>query len=295
MKNRLISCALALSTLALGGCGSEPVTMTPAAHESVTQAGVLTFATFARVLDDKTKVAEGLDIDGLDSPNGDFESCGMKDYTSPDGEPGIDNQFGGLLPVIEGFVGTENIGQLLAAAIANGQLLVLLAIDDLDDPKNDDEVTVRIAAGRGAPMLDGNGKYITYQTFGVDRETAPVSKLPGKVKDGVLHIGPGQAVLPVRVLDADFNLELEHAIGRVELTPDGGGGLKMEGTLAGGIAVEQFKEIVKGLTIGEDLMMTASNLIGLLADLDRDEETGKCTRVSAALRMETTPAFVLDE
>lgn len=287
---------LAASMFALAGCASEPPPKQTASKQSVTQAGVITFATFARVIDDKTHVAEGLDIDGVVSPDGDAASCGMKDFTSPEGEPGIDNQFGGLLPVIEGYVGSENIGQLLATAISNGQLLILLAVDGVDDLNDDDDVTVRISAGKGTPLLDGQGKFITYQTFGIDHVTAPVSELPGKIEDGVLYIGPGEAVLPVRVLDAKFNLDLHGVIGRIELTPDeNGGGVTMKGTLGGGIAVADFKDIIASLNIGQDVIQMATGLIGLLADLERDEDTGKCTQVSAALRVETTPAFVLDE
>lgn len=289
--------ALALG-LGLTGCGEgAPSTGQPGIEGSkgVTQAGVVTFATFARVLDDENDIAEGLDIDGLVSTDGDVESCGKLDFTSPDGEPGIDNQFGGLLPVIEKYVGSENIGQLLAAAIANGQLLILVAVDDLDDPVDDDHVTVRIAAGRGAPLLEANGKFIDYQTFGIDLEVAPVSKLEGRVRDGILEIDPGNAVLPVRVLDADFNLNLHGVVGRMKLTPDEiQGGMAFEGTLAGGLAVDDFKDIVQNLTIGQDVMSATSGLIGLLADLAPDEETGRCTQVSAALRIEATPAFIME-
>jgi hypothetical protein len=288
-----LSCA-ALA-LALAGCGgTEPIEKP--APKSVTQAGVITFATFARILDDKARIAEGLDVDGRVTPDGDYESCGMKDFTSPDGEPGIDNQFGGLLPTIESYVGSENLGQLLATAISNGQLLILMAIGDLDDPQNDDDVTVRIAAGKGVPLLDSQGKFIAYQTFGLDRATAPVSKLKGKVKDGVLLIDPGEGVLPVRVLDAKFNLALHGVIGRIELTPDPeGGGVSMKGTLAGGVAVADFKDIIVKLNIGQDVISAATGLIGLVADLAIDEDTGKCTQVSAALRVESTPAFILED
>lgn len=292
MKTLCLSLAAAL---ALAGCTVESETIKEEPKPGVTQAGVLTFATFARVIDDAANIAEGMNIDGIDSSMGDVETCGMLDYTSPDGEKGIDNQFGGLMPTIEKFVGSENIGQLLATAIANGQLLVLLAVDDVDDVKDDPEVTVRIAAGTGIPLLDASGKFITYQTFGVDRDRAPVSKLKGRIKDGVVEFGPGDAILPVRVLDALFNLELHGALGRIQLAPDEqGGGVAMNGMVAGGIEVSAFKDIVKQLNIQDDVMGAAS-LIGLLADLAPDPETGVCTQVSAALRMETTPAFILDE
>jgi hypothetical protein len=278
------------AALVLAGCGSEPPP-----KKGVTQAGVVTFATFARVLDDEKHIAEGLDIDGRVHPDGDSGSCGMKDYTSPEGEPGIDNQFGGLLPVIEAKVGTENLGQLLATAIANGQLLILIAIDDLDSAEDDPAVSVRLAAGLGTPLLDAQGKFITYQTFGVDHEAAPVSTLKGRVAKGVLRIDPGEAVLPVRVLDANFNIELHGMKGEITLTPDAAGsGLGMQGTIGGGIAVADFKDIIKQLNIGSDVINSAITLVGLVADLARDDDQGGCQQVSAALKIETAPAFILD-
>jgi hypothetical protein len=289
---RALSPLLIAFVAALLGCSSEPAAPEPAGE---TQSGVITFATFARVLDEKGRIAEGLDIDGRVSPEGDGPSCGMKDYVSPEGEAGIDNQFGGLLPTIEAQVGSENIGQLLATAISNGQLLILLSIEGLDSVEDDDQVTVKIAAGKGIPLLDAQGHFITYQTFGVDRETAPVSTLPGSVKERVLHIGPGEAVLPVRVLDAKFNLAMHGVRGRIELSPDeaGGGGVGMKGTIAGGLNTTDFKGIVEKLNIKQDAISAAVTLVALLADLGYDEAEGRCTQISAGLRVETTPAFVL--
>jgi hypothetical protein len=256
---------------------------------------VITFATFARIVDDKAGIAEGLNIDGRVHPMGDMLSCGMRDFTSPEGEPGIDNQFGGLLPVIESKVGTENLGALLATAIADGQLLILMAIDGVTDPENDPSVSVRIAAGTGAPFLDAQGKFLPYQTFGIDRMTAPVSTLPARIQGGVLEIGPGDAVLPVRVLDAKFNLALHSVVGRVTLTPDpAGGGLAMSGTLGGGVATADFQGIVEQLNIGQDAISAANTLVALVADLAQDDTDGRCKQVSAGLKIESTPAFILD-
>jgi hypothetical protein len=279
--------------LALGNaaCSSEAVSGTAA---PAVQSGVITFATFARVLDEKGRIAEGLNIDGLVSPDGDAPSCGKRDYNSPEGEPGVDNQFGGLLPTIEAKVGSENLGQLLATAISNGQLLILMSVEGLDDMTNDDAVTVKIAAGKGVPLLDSQGNFITYQTFGIDLETAPVSTIPSKVRNGVLEVGPGEAVLPVRVLDAKFNLDLHGVVGHFALTPDEkGGGVAMKGTIAGGLATADFKGIIEKLNIKQDAISAAVTLVGLLADLGYDDNLGTCTRISAGLKVETTPAFVL--
>lgn len=280
--------ALVAAGLALGGCASPAP---PAA--GVTQGAVLTFATFARILDDTKGIAEGLNVDGRIHPMGDTLSCGMRDYTSPEGVPGIDNQFGGLLPVIEAQVGTENLGQLLATAIADGQLLILLAIDDVTDVQNDPAVSVRLAAGLGAPLLDAQGNFIPYQTFGIDHSTAPVSTLPAHISGGVLELGPGDAVLPVQVLDAKFNLALHGMKGQVLLAPDAaGGGVYMGGTLGGGVATADFQGIVQSLNIKAAAINAATTLVALVADLAQDPTDGRCTQVSAGLKFQATPAFI---
>ena len=284
---------LAAGGLALAGCASPP----SAAPKGVTQGGVITFATFARILDDKAGIAEGVNIDGRVHPTGDALSCGMRDFTSPEGVKGVDNQFGGLLPIIEAKVGTENLGALLATAIADGQLLILMAIDDVADLENDAKVSVRVAAGVGTPLLDSQGQFITYQTFGVDRATAPVSTLPGRIVDGVLKVGPGDAVLPVRVLDAKFNIALHGMVGDLKLTRDplGGGGVTMSGTLGGGIETSDIQGIVTKLNIASSAISAATTLVALVADLAQDPNDAHCTQISAGLKVETAPAFVLDK
>jgi hypothetical protein len=284
-----LAAALGAALLALG-CGSSADS--PAGP---TRSGVITTAGFARVTDDTARIADGLNLDGQDTETADPASCSQIDFTSPSGEKGIDNQFGSLLPLIESYVGTENIGQLLSTAIANGQLLIVMAIDDLDDPVNDDDVTVRVAAGLGRPLLDAQGKFITYQTFGVD-PASPVSTIEhGRVTNGTLEFGPGFAVLPVRVLDANFNLAMHGVMGRIKLTPDAEhGGVRMKGIIAGGLAVADVKGIIAKLNIGQDLISTATTVVGITADLQRDEDRGVCLQLSAGLEFETTPAFLLD-
>jgi hypothetical protein len=290
MMRRSGIAAVASATLVLAGCAPDE-----APKAGVTRSGVVTFATFARVLDEKARIAEGLDIDGVVSSTPMSESCSKLDFTSPEGEPGIDNQFGVLLPTLEKYVGTENIGQLLATAIADGQLLILLSVSGIDDPKNDADVTFHMAAGVGRPLLDTQGHFIAYQTFGVDRETAPVSTLPGRIVDGTLYVGPGEGVLPVRVLDASFNLELHGVVGELEVVPDAEqDGFSLHGKLGGGLAVSDFKDIVKKLNIGGDAIQAATTVVEIMADLDHGDDGGGCRQISAALSLETTPAFVLD-
>jgi hypothetical protein len=63
--------------------------------------------------------------------------------------------------------------------------------------------------------------------------------------------------------------------------------------MGGGIFAEDFKEIVSGLTVGDNVVGAIVPIVSGLADLAPDEE-GVCQRVSAALEFETTPAFLYE-
>ena len=286
----LAPAALALVGMTLVACGGDVAPQVCAATGE-TKGAVVTHATFARQLDDVT--AEGLDIDGAQSIEGDPAGCYKQDFTSPDGQFGIDNQFATLLPLIEEFVGTENIDALLDGAIANGQLLIILAVDGVDDPYNDDCVDVRMGAGIGSPYLNTENDYEPYQTFAFDPDS-PVGTMIGRIENGVLTAGPGPIVLPVRILDADFNLELDATHVRFDVAYDPlQGGIALEGIASGGISVEAFKTIVTDLNIGTDVIGALLPILAGKADLAEDSE-GTCRRISAALKLTTTTAYVLD-
>lgn len=281
--------AIALAALCTG-CTDDAATCS---ESGGAKGSVITFATFARQSVDEEGVAEGVDIDGLDSVSSQLDGCYTNDFVSPDGRRGIDNQLATLIPLIEDFVGSENIDALLEAAIANGQLLLVMNVEGVDDPHDDSCVDVSIGAGSGTPFLDSQGDYVKYQTFGYDRETAPVSTLPnGRIEDGVLYAGPADVVLPVRILDAEFNLNLRGARFRMDITHDEiGGGFSLAGYGGGGLEVAELGDIVAGLNIGDDIIGAVVPLLNNLTDLANNER-GECTQLSAALRIATTPAFV---
>jgi hypothetical protein len=281
---------IALASLGIAGCSDEPIECSVTGQA---RGSVITFATFARRVEDEDDLVEGVDIDGLDSTNEDGDGCFVNDFVSPDGRKGIDNQFATLIPLIEDFVGSENLDAILEGAIANGQLLIVMNVEGVDDPLNDDCVDVSIGAGTGTPFLDAEGTYVEYQTFGFDRDKAPVSKLPNsRIEDGVLLAGPADVVLPVRALDAEFNLNLHGARFRLEIEEEPlGGGFSLSGYGGGGLEVTELQSIVADLNIGDDVIDAVVPLLQNLADL-ANNEAKECSQVSAALRFETTPAFV---
>ncbi|MCA9643976.1 MAG: hypothetical protein H6718_22600 [Polyangiaceae bacterium] len=292
--------ASALLPLLFSGCGGDAeVSEAPEATAQQDFGAVLTFATFAQQLaeatDDKRAVAEGLNLDESDGLGEDAATCYKKDFDGPDGRAGVDNQFAVLLPLIKTFVGEDNIDVLLEAAITNGQLLIVMDLQGLDNLDDDPDVKLRLGAGTGSVLQDTTGAYELYQTFGYNREEAPTSDFAGYVKDGTLYANAAEAWLPVRVLDADFNLHVRNAKVEFKLTRETQvGGVFVEGIVSGGINVDDFKEIIAGLNISSDLQKLATSVIGGTADLAPDGD-GVCQEVSAALKFRASPAYILDQ
>lgn len=295
--SRFVCCACLAAAVACGGEQAE-VTQAPTETKAGTYGTVLTFATFAQQLEQPTEtspgITEGLNLDGQNGVGEDAATCYKLDFDGPDGRAGVDNQFAVLLPLIKTFVGEENIDVLLEAAIANGQLLIVLELQGLDDFKDDDDVTLTLGAGRGSVLLDAEGNYELYQTFAYNREEAPVSVFRGHVKDGTLYASADEAWLPVRVLDADFNLHVRGSQVEFKIQEEAlGGGVSIAGLVSGGINVDDFKEIVSSLNIDNQLETLATSIIGGTADLKPDAD-GVCQEVSAALKFRGSPAFILD-
>ncbi|MBM4360448.1 MAG: hypothetical protein FJ096_20265 [Deltaproteobacteria bacterium] len=283
-----------LLAVMLGGCGGESVGEPPCTATGRTYASVVTFATFAEQRDDGS--VEGVNVDGIVSDGTDEAGCFKADAVGSDGATGIDNQVATLLPLVKGLVGEENIDALLGAAIKNGQLIVMTAMRGVDDLVDDACVDVAFGAGLGSPLVDGDGNYFPFQTFAWDAEAARVSTLyRARIEGGVLRAGPGDVDLPVRVLDANFTLGI-HSTGvamKVTPTPDGRGAT-LSGFVGGGIVVEELAKVVASFNIGESVKGAVIPLLKTRADLGMDG-TGECRQISAALRFETTPSFVLDE
>lgn len=264
----------------------------PDGAELSRRGGVVTYATFGRIVDADAGTADGVNVDDRTSDGSEPETCKQRDFVAPDGREGIDNAFGNLVPIIENLAGKENVQALLETAIKNGQLLIVLGLGDVDSLVNDDHVTLRLGAGSGAPYVDENGDYDPYQTFGF-AVSPPVSDFAqAAIVDGVLVAGPSDITLPVRVLDANFDLAIHSAHLRMSITEDPlDHGLTMTGVVGGGLVVAQLSDVVKGLNVSQDIITLVPGFAGRYADLAPDAN-GKCTEISAALLVSTTAAYV---
>ncbi len=230
-------------------------------------------------------ISEGFDLDGRASSADDNLSCRRRDLTSPEGTPGIDNQFSLLVPALD----TATSGALdaaIQAAINNGQLMVAVTIEGVDDQLNDPCVSLVFRRVQGRPFVGSDTRIDPGQTFDTLRDE-PISRVTGRMRNGVIEAGPFPLGLPIAVLDARFVIQLQNARVRIRWRPDG----TFEGLIGGCIDAAQMIATTQTLTIGSDLMGLVRRLILSITDLDPDAD-GNCRSFSAAVSFEGRSAFV---
>lgn len=282
--------ALALSLAASLGCSSEPDDLSslpagltcdvPKDKRSL----VIARFRFVRAEAMRPGVADGFDLDGVVTAGGATTGCGRADFTAPDGTPGIDNQLSQLIPVVDAMTGGALDGAI-QGAINNGQLLVALTFEGLDNRCNDPDVTVVLRRVAGMPFVGSDMLVDPGQTFDVMRDL-PVTRARARVRAGVLTIDPTDIPLPVAVFGVRFVLNLYGARLRLRFTETGA-----EGLIGGGISVAEFSREVETFEIPSSLRSVVTSTLRLTADLAPDSD-GRCQRVSAAMSLLARPAFV---
>jgi hypothetical protein len=230
-------------------------------------------------------VSEGFDLDGRVSGSDDAASCRRRDFTSPDGTAGVDNQLSLLVPVLE----TQTAGALdeaIQAAINSGQLMLSVSLGGVDARRDDPCVRMVFRQLRGVPFVGSDQRIDPGQTFETARDQ-PVSEVVGRLREGVLEAGPFTLALPVAVLDARFVLTLNAARIRLRWRDDD----TFEGIIGGGIAADELIAVVQTLGIPPELRALVAQLIRGITDLDPSAE-GTCRRFSGAIAFEGRNAFV---
>jgi hypothetical protein len=249
------------------------------------QLSMMKTITFARR--DEQGRSVGFDLDGRESTASDSKGCYKPDIESPEGVKGIDSAFSGLVPALEA-TEARAVEGLIQVSINNGELLVGLELEDMDDAQNDSCMNLNIARGMGTPMLGTDGYLEAGQTF--DRnpefEAAHVPKVA--MVDGAILAGPFAWSLPLNVLDAHVDLQMDAAYVYYEPGENGEG----YGYIGGGISVPYFVEFMG--TINSDVGEVLTSVIIAAADL-QVPETGACDNLSAVIEFTTTPAFFYED
>jgi hypothetical protein len=274
--NRLLALALLLA-----GCEAEETPVDPpdlgtcTVDDSRTH-WLVSELRFGRVTDG---VSDGFDLDeGSDG-------CG-DDHVSPAGEPGIDNAFGALLPILEvtEFAAAEGI---IRELIRTGEMGIVLELGGLDDPVDDTCVELALHRSTGAPLLGTDGDILAGQTLDLDA-TFAAQQLPERtLTAGSVTGGPIALDLPIQFLGADLLFEVRDGAVRVDLHEDG----TASGVLAGALDVDAVVSLIQDNGVAQELKDLADTVLRFSADLSPDE-TGLCTELSVVLAFEAEPVFV---
>lgn len=155
----------------------------------------------------------GLDLDG---------KVGEADFTSPEGDTGIDNQLYRVVGCIPGWRnGGMVVGIVNSEIRASHKPRLLLEVTGVDDEINDADVSVTVYRGLDPVEGAADGKLIPFRSQRVDRVAGEpfIKTLGGRIEDGWLITEPSDLLLPsyeqrdspgVRVIrDGRFRLKLD--------------------------------------------------------------------------------------
>ncbi|MDC3955495.1 hypothetical protein [Polyangium jinanense] len=288
MKTKAVSRLLPVLSLGLFlvGCGEEEALGAAACTTGETYGAITTKLAFSRLV--SPTVAPGFDLDGRTSDSTDSLSCGKADFTDADGRSGVDNQLAPLVPEVEKFVG-DAIDGLLQGSINDGQLVILMEMENVDDFTNDTCVNLGVQVGvKKRPTLGTDGIIEAYQTFEPDPAASRSYVMNARIENGVLETGPFALAIPLAIFDVAFTLNVQDARFRFTIDEEH----RLKGILGGGVLPQEIIDGVKDGDGLEDLLPQIKLLLDANTDLAYNEDTGKCEQLSATLDVEGVPAFL---
>lgn len=233
------------------------------------------------------KIAIGMNLDGKVGPN---------DFTSPEGEKGVDNNLFRVIGCVDGWRGPVGVLDQfgLTRMYRNSTYnRILFEITGIDSMSNDDSVEVTTYRGLDPLITDATGNnYVPGGSQRLDMRFGQklITHRKGKIVDGVLITEPADFILP----EYAVNTQLIHdARFRLKLTADGA-----EGMIAGYSDIKDWHSaFIKGwstIRSGQGLGSQPSHARALerLADAYPDPQTGKNTAISSAIDARFVQVFI---
>ncbi|WP_066529651.1 hypothetical protein [Sphingobium sp. EP60837] len=230
------------------------------------------------------KVAYGIDLDGRNGKN---------DFRGPNGEQGVDNE---LIRATGCNFATRDYGTPKVAdeVITSIGSPTLVEITDVDDPLNDDDVTVHVYASASPLEVSGSGKGLGWASLDVDPDPRFQTQVKGRIRNGELSTEPFDLRVRLREQIVDSYREVRQAQIRATIKP----GESIEGGIYGYHTLASIEEGYHQSTqVGANLTrMSCPALIKSVrshADAFPDPKSGRNTAISSALRFRGIPAFLI--
>ena len=178
----------------------------------------------------KGGIAIGLNLDGKVGPN---------DFTSPDGEKGVDNQLYRVIGCVVGWRGPDGQARHFVKTYQQkfNYNRTMFEITDVDSLVDDPDVTVTLYRGREPLLVNAAGDFIAGGSQRVDARWGKdfIHNMKGKIVDGVLTTAPKHVVMPESTARGVPKMDIHEWRVKLKLTETGA-----EGLMAGYIDVERF-------------------------------------------------------
>lgn len=235
-----------------------------------------------------SKVAPGVNLDGKVSAD---------DFTSPEGETGIDNQFYRMLGCIDDYRPGGSLYHFNNFYMqSRNYFRILIELSNVDDLTNDDDVTVNLYRGMDPLLTDATGNaFLPYGTQRIDTRWGKKfqAQFKGTIKDGVLTTAPADIHIPYNYAFTDFGvIRMRDSQLKVSLTAEGASGM-----WGGYIDYDSFYRALNGalgthsLSYGRQAAPTMYRAMEKLADGFPDAK-GKNTAISGAIAVTFRQTFI---
>lgn len=219
-----------------------------------------------------------------------------KNYVSPDGQPGVDNQLFAIQGCIEGWRRKGFLPMIGNELRRAGGLSILVEVSGIDDERNDSDVIVTLMYSTDPMKRDSTSKIVLPDyTFRVSTDpayTQDFARFRGKIVNGVLTTEPVK-LIHLHEGPAGITWSLARARMQIKFTPEGG-----ITALLGGyrdwreyLAAAFFRSSDYENTIGFQAP-AMYDAVRRAADGLQDPVTGEFTGLSAAYDMEGVAAFI---
>jgi hypothetical protein len=238
----------------------------------------------------KGKISKGLNLDG---------KVDADDFTSPDGERGIDNQLYRAIGCLAGYNNPQPYMTFFEgnAVRRNNFNRTLIELTEVDDLVNDPDVTVTTYRGRDNLLNDASGNnFLPGGTQRIDARFGKefISTFKGKIEDGVLTTQTADLRLPLTIaFDSTGVHVIKDARFRLKLTPD-----YAEGNIGGYVDVwSWYLQLNSGWAThhqnyGQVSAPSLWRLMNRLADAHPDEK-GQNTAISGSIDVQFARTHVI--
>jgi predicted lipoprotein with Yx(FWY)xxD motif len=241
------------------------------------------------------RLSYGINLDGTSDGHQTANSCGHEKFTGPDNEPGIDNQLYRVLGCIHGWRADGYIEtNANSDRLNNSRGTMMIEVTGTHGLPLDGNVTVGLYKAADSLPKDSKGGILPYASYRIDDIPIYGATLHGTVKDGLLVTEPTDVRIPYFGNNQETNFLIRGMRLRLRIDP-------VTGTAAGLVAGYQDVDNLWDYIRKAGFLMATGHFdcpavyqaMHQLADGYRNAQTGECTALSAAYRIEAVPAFII--